>query len=322
MAPLVTVAVVSWNTCDLLRGCLLSLTPEVEAGLAEVWVVDNASGDGSAEMVRREFPWVELVASEENLGFGPAVNLVAERSSTDWIAPSNADVELLPKALEALLAIGLRHPEAGAIAPRLVLPDGSTQHSVYPLPTLGFTVLFNLGLHRLSRRLADRLCLVGHWNPDRPREVGWPVGAFLLVRRTAWDEVGGFDPRQWMYAEDLDLGWRLAEAGWTRRYEPSAVVRHDESAAALQAFGDRRIARWMDATYSWMARRRGIALTWATAGVNCAGAAARLATFTMLARARPGRFERRRRSARFWLSAHRVGLRSREALLREGLKSP
>lgn len=316
MSPAVAIAVVSWNTRELLRACLRSMAPEAEDGRAEVWVVDNASSDGSAEMVRDEFPWAELVASDENLGFGPAVNLVAERTQSAWIAPSNADVELEPRALQALVATGERHPEAGAVAPRLVLPDGSTQHSVYPLPTLRFTLLFNAGLHRLSRRLADRLCLIGFWNPECPREVGWPVGAFLIVRRAAWDQVGGFDPGQWMYAEDLDLGWRLARAGWSRRHDPRAVVRHAESAAALQAFGQQRTARWMAATYAWMARRRGLPVTWATAGVNCAGAAARLAIFTPLARARPKRFEGPRRSARFWLTAHRVGLRSRQALLR------
>jgi N-acetylglucosaminyl-diphospho-decaprenol L-rhamnosyltransferase len=314
--PPVTVAVVSWNTRDLLRACLRSLAPERGAERACVWVVDNGSSDGSAEMVRREFPWVELIASARNMGYGPAVNAVAERTGSEWIAPSNADVELSPGALDALLAAGERYPEAGVVAPRLLLPDGSTQHSVYPLPTLAFTLLFNAGIHRLSRRLADCLCLVGYWDPDRPREVGWPVGAFLLVRRAAWDEVGGFDPGQWMYAEDLDLGWRLARAGWTRRYEPRAVVRHTESAAARQAFGERRIARWMDATYTWMARRRGTPLTWATAAVNAAGAGGRLVLFSALAYVWPERYEGRRRSARFWLGAHRVGLRSREALLR------
>ena len=315
MPPPVTVAVVSWNTRELLRACLRSLGPEAAAGRAHVSVIDNASSDGSAEMVRRNFPWVELIASERNLGFGSAVNLVAERTRSAWIAPANADVELTPGALKALLATGERHPEAGAVAPRLRLPDGSTQHSVFPLPTFPFTLLFNSGLPYLSRRLADRLCLVGYWNPDRPRAVGWPVGAFLLVRRAAWDAVGGFDCRQWMYAEDLDLGWRLARSGWARRYEPRAVVRHTESAATRQAFGERRIARWMAATYTWMARRRGIPLTWATAAVNAAGAGVRLALFALLARVWPERFERRRRSARFWLGAHRVGLRSRGALL-------
>jgi N-acetylglucosaminyl-diphospho-decaprenol L-rhamnosyltransferase len=266
-------------------------------------------------MVASEFQWVKLVPSGENLGFARAVNLVAARSWSPWIAPANADIELAPGALETLLDVGERHPDAGAIAPRLVLPDGSTQHSVYPFPTLRLTLLFNAGLHRLSPRLADRHCLVGHWDPERPREVDWPVGAFLLVRRTAWDDIGGFDARQWLYAEDLDLGWRLARAGWKRRYEPGAVVRHAESSATDQAFGDRKIARWLAATYAWMARRRGVPATWATAAVNCAGAGIRLALTAPLARVWPGRWARPRRRARFWLGAHRAGLRSRRALL-------
>jgi N-acetylglucosaminyl-diphospho-decaprenol L-rhamnosyltransferase len=89
----VAVAVVSWNTRELLAGCLRSLAPEADAGRAEVWVVDNASSDGSPELVRDEFPWAQLVASDENLGFGRAVNAVAERTESDWIAPANADAK-------------------------------------------------------------------------------------------------------------------------------------------------------------------------------------------------------------------------------------
>ncbi len=93
------------------------------------------------------------------------------------------------------------------------------------------------------------MCLEGAWDPQRPRRVPWAVGAFLLVRRPAWDAIGGFDPAQWLYAEDLDLGWRLARAGWATRYEPRARVRHHESAATGQAWGsDERTARWLRAS--------------------------------------------------------------------------
>src|SRR5205085_372219 len=132
----VAVAVVSWNTRDLLARCLDSLRADAESGLAEVWVVDNASSDGSGD-------------------------LVAE-------------------------------------------PYGSTQHSVHSFPLLGFTAAFNLGLHRVVPGLGDHLAIPGRWDPSRPREVDWAVGALLLVRRAAWENAGGFDPGQWMYAEDLD----------------------------------------------------------------------------------------------------------------------
>ena len=153
----VTIAVVNTNAHDLLAACLRSIEPEVNAGLAEAWVVDNASADGSPEMVEREFPWVHLVASPENLGFPQAANLAADRTSGQWFATANEDIELTPGALETLLEAAERHPEAAIIAPRLVLPDGSTQHTVYSFPTFLVTAAHHLGLQRLSRRLGGRV---------------------------------------------------------------------------------------------------------------------------------------------------------------------
>src|ERR1043166_2916430 len=132
-SPEVTVAVVSWNTRELLARCLASLEPDHLAGRATVWVVDNASRDGSAEMVAQRFPWVRLVPCERNLGFGAAVNLVARSSpATAWIAPCNADIAVEPGALALLLAAGVQDPTAGAIAPMLVGEDGRPQHSLFP----------------------------------------------------------------------------------------------------------------------------------------------------------------------------------------------
>src|SRR4051794_13663014 len=189
--PEVAIAVVSTNLRDLLAATLRSLKPEHDAGRAEVWVVDNASSDGSPDMVRSQFPWVSLIASDDNLGYGPAVNRVAERTSTPWIAPANEDIELRPGAIERLLEVGARRPEAGVVAPRLVLPDGTTQHSVNSFPTVPLTLAYNVGLQRLSRRLGDRLCIPGCWDADRPRDVPWSMATFMLVRRTAWNEIGG-----------------------------------------------------------------------------------------------------------------------------------
>ena len=313
--PAVAVAVVSWNTRELLAACLGSLAADADDGLAEVWVVDNASTDGSADLVRERFPWAILVDSQENLGFGRAVNLVARETSARWIAPANADVELTPGALGRLVATGEASPDAGIVAPKLVLAGGDTQHSVHPFPTLPLALIFNLGIHHLSGRLADRLTLEGAWDPNRPRRVDWAIAAFLLVRREAFEQTGGFDEAQWMYAEDLDLGWRLRRAGWVTRYEPDAVVRHVSSAAATQAFGDEVVTRWMAASYGWMARRRGLARTWACAATNTVGAALRLAFSAPLARILPARVGPARDQHRRWLRAHRTGLRSRRTLL-------
>ena len=271
--PDVAIAVVSFNTRELLRACLASLAADAEAGRAEVWVLDNASTDGSAAMVRDAFSWVRLIESHDNLGFGAAVNRVAAQTGTPWIAAANADVAPEPGALARLLAAGAADPGAGALAPRLLLPGGGTQHSVFAFPGVRFTLAFAAGLAR--GRWGDRLCLPGRWDPDVERRVPWAIGAFLLVRRTAWDAAGGFDPAQWMYAEDLDLGWRLRRAGWATRYGPGARVRHAESAATRAAWGEERTLRWQRATYVWLLRRRGPAVALAVAALHVAGAAAR-----------------------------------------------
>ena len=231
MAAPVAVAVVSWNTRELLARCLESLAGEADAGRAEVWVVDNASDDGSAELVAERFGWVRLERAGANLGFGAAVNRVAAGTDTPWLAMANADVRVRAGALERLLAAGAADSGAGALAPRLLLPDGSAQHSVFPFPSVPFALGLNLGALRLAPALADRLAMPGSWDSERARRVPWAIGAFLLVRRPAWDAAGGFDDSQWLYAEDLDLGWRLRRAGWATRYVPEAVVEHEAAAA-------------------------------------------------------------------------------------------
>ncbi len=283
----VIAAIISYNTRDLLARCLDALTG------VETWVVDNASRDGSAAMVRERHPAVHLEAREDNLGFGAAVDLVAECAGAwDWLVVANADSAPEPGALAALLAAA--EPGDGILAPRLIRPDGSTQHSTYPFWSTRFALAFNVGVQRRRPSWGEEQCLEGYWDPERPRLVPWAIGAFLLVRRAAWDAAGGFDPGQWLYAEDLDLGWRMRRAGWATRYVPGARVRHAESAATEPVWGEARTERWMAATYDWMFRRRGPARTRAVAAINVLGA--------------------RARGQREWARLHRIGLGSRAAV--------
>jgi GT2 family glycosyltransferase len=305
---------VSWNTRELLGAALTSLAPEVQARRAEVWVVDNGSTDGSPELVRDEFPWARLELPGENLGFGPAVNRVAELTDSEWLAPANSDIVLEPSAVRALLAAGEADAGLGVVAPRLVLPDGSDQPSLNPYPGPLATLAYELRLFRLRPRLGDRLGVKGYWNPLERRSGGWPTGAFFLVRRSAYDEVGGFDPAQWLYAEDLDIGWRLERAGWRTTTAPDAVVHHHWGAATDQAFGNRGATRSVAARYGWMARRRGLAVTWTTAAVGVATAAARAAALAPLAMVRPQRWRRPLRAARRDIGYNATGLRSPRAL--------
>ncbi len=317
MSATVTVAIVSWNTVELLDACLGSLHPDVEAGLAEVWVIDNGSTDGSPARVRDEHPWARLIVAERNLGFGPAVNRVAEQTRSPWVAPANADIRLTPGALRALVDAGERDPGVGVLGPRLLLPDGSTQPGVQPFPGVATALLQNLPVHRLSRRVGERVALPGFWDPDRAADVDWVTGAFLVVRREAWDAIGGFDEQQWMYSEDTDLCWRAHQAGWRVRYEPAARVHHAHSVAAEKAFGDvdRRALRMLRADYRWLRRRRGDVQAWATALAQIGLAGARSALFAAMTRTGAGSAAPRLRESRRALRLHR---RAARALVAEG----
>lgn len=307
------VAIVSWNTRDLLDRCLTSLHHHMESGLAQVWVVDNGSSDGSVAMVRERHPMVEVVSSQENLGYGRAINLVASRTSSPWLVISNSDVALRPGALEGLLAAGAQDDRAGALAPRLILPTGETQHSVWAFPTLAATAAQNLGPRLLPRGVAERLAVRGAWNPERPGRVPWAVGAFLLVRREAWDQIGGFDPGQWMSAEDLDLGWRLHRSGWVTRYVPSAVVDHAESAATGEVWGEDLPLHWQRCAYSWMVRTRGRPRTAAVGLVNFLGSGGRYLIFLIRARFRR---DAGLRALERWTMVHTYALAPRRTLSR------
>jgi N-acetylglucosaminyl-diphospho-decaprenol L-rhamnosyltransferase len=311
------IAIVSYNTRALLDECLRSLRADADEGRAEVWVVDNASTDGSPDMVEADHGWARLIRSEENLGYGPAVNVVARQTDTAWVAPANSDLAFTPDAIATLLNVGEEHPEAGAIAPRLILPDGSTQQSVQPFPSVGTAFLAASRATSFSAKARARAYLPGAWDEDAAQEVPWATGAFLIVRREAWDEVGGFDEAQWMYAEDLDLGWRLAKAGWTTRYEPGAVVHHHESAASKVAFGGQAgvVDKWVRANNAWMVRRQGLARTWAANGIAATEAGLRVLALRALARGNRDRFGEKLDWARRDLRGARSGLRSKSKLL-------
>lgn len=312
MSVPVTIAVVSFNTRELLDRCLESMRPAAEAGVAEVWVVDNASSDSSAEMVAERHAWVRLERSDQNLGFGPAVNLVAAKTTGTWLAAANADLELRPGALGALLRTAERDPRAGVLAPRLIAPGGHTQHSIHPFPGPALALTFNAGLFSLARPLARAWRIEGRWDPDRPARVGWAHGAFLLCRRQAFDEVGGFDPGQWMYAEDIDLCWRMARAGWSVRYEPASSMLHHGSAAASAAFGPARLERHLAAAYLWQRRARGAGAARVALAANLAGASARWALNVPLSRVSE-RARARRDAYGTWARAHlRVARAARE----------
>jgi N-acetylglucosaminyl-diphospho-decaprenol L-rhamnosyltransferase len=219
------VVIVAYRSRGLLRSCLDSLR-EHPAGIGmRLIVVDNASGDGTVEMLRSEYPEVDLIASPTNLGFAAATNLGARRGTAPYLLALNPDTAVTAGALDTVIATMEAHPEAAVVGPRLVRANGSLDHAAkrsFPTPTsaLGhFT--------RVGRRPGARGRLAAYRAPEvESGPVDAVNGAFMLMRRDAFERLGGFDEGYWMYMEDLDLSYRLAQAGWRSWYEPAATVVH------------------------------------------------------------------------------------------------
>jgi N-acetylglucosaminyl-diphospho-decaprenol L-rhamnosyltransferase len=223
-APL-DIVIVSYRSRELLRDCLASLREHGPKAGARIWVVDNASGDGTAEMVCSDFAEVELIALDENLGFARANNLAIRRGSAPYVLVLNPDTVMVEDALDHLLELMEQNPKIGISGCRLELPDGTFDHAArrtFPTP-LGALAHFT-GVGR-SKRAPARLSQYRAPEVERG-PVDAVNGAFMLIRRSALDEVGLFDEGFWMYMEDLDLCYRFARAGWTTWYEPGVKVIH------------------------------------------------------------------------------------------------
>jgi N-acetylglucosaminyl-diphospho-decaprenol L-rhamnosyltransferase len=190
-----------------------------------VVVVDNASRDSTPEMVTAEFPEVELIASPTNLGFAAATNLGARRGEAPYLLALNPDTAVTPGALDRALATLESQPDVAVVGARLVREDGSLDHASkrsFPTPLSALGHFTGLG-----RRPAARGRLAAYRAPEvESGPVDAVNGAFMLMRREPFERLGGFDEGYWMYMEDLDLSYRLAQQGWRSWYEPEATVIH------------------------------------------------------------------------------------------------
>ena len=227
-SPALDVVIVSYRCEELLRACLASLRDHPPSGSMTVRVVDNASGDGTAEMVRAEFAEVELTVNERNLGFAAANNPALARGDAPYALVLNPDTRVGAGALDAMIEVLERHPEVGMAGPRLQRSDGSFDHAsrrAFPTPLSALGHFTGVG-----RREGASGALAAYRAPEvESGPVDAINGAFMLIRRTALEQVGAFDTRYWMYMEDLDLCWRFAEAGWTTWFEPSVSVVHTKA---------------------------------------------------------------------------------------------
>ena len=224
VAPLdLSIIVVNWNTRDLLANCLQSIYDTVHDLTFEVIVVDNASTDGSADMVRERFPQVRLIENAENVGFAKANNQGIKRSSGRYIVLLNSDTVVRSKAIAHLTTFLDTHPDAGACGPLLLNPNDTLQPSCYPFLTAGREFWRLIFLDRVIRIGSYPM---NHWDTKSPHNVEVVSGACLALRREALNHVGLLDERYFMYSEEMDLCYRLHQEGWRIYWVPQAHVMH------------------------------------------------------------------------------------------------
>lgn len=219
----------------MLRRCLEALKLDLEASLGagdfEVFLVDNASADGSADMVKAEFPWVKLTANAENRGFAAANNQAFATASGDYILLLNPDTEVQPGAISHMFRFMESHPVAGIVAPQLLNSDGSVQRSCRAFPTflgmiyelVGLSKMFPPG-SKIGAKFREYKML--DWNHDDEREVDQPEGACLLLKRKIIKEVGTLDEGFFMLFEEVDWCYRIKQHGWEIWFTPGARVIH------------------------------------------------------------------------------------------------
>jgi N-acetylglucosaminyl-diphospho-decaprenol L-rhamnosyltransferase len=240
------IIVLNFNTRDYLRRCLTSIYASRGDFAFDVCMVDNASSDGSADMVRAEFPQVRVIQSQVNGGFPYGNNLglraygfdqetgPAAETRPRYALLLNPDTVLPPDALAMMLDFMESHPQAGAAGPKLVLEDGSLDPACrrgFPSPQVSFYHM--VGLSKLfPRHPTFARYNLTYLDPDQVAEVDSVVGAFMLMRREAIQQVGLLDEEFFMYGEDLDWAYRIMQAGWKVYYNPAVVVLHVKRAAS------------------------------------------------------------------------------------------
>jgi N-acetylglucosaminyl-diphospho-decaprenol L-rhamnosyltransferase len=235
----IAAAIVNYNTCTHLKACLETVMAEESV---QAIVVDNASTDGSPEMVASDFPEVDLVRAP-NEGYGAGANVAVRHAKTPYVLLLNSDTRLHTGALAALVAYMDSHPRVGMVGPQLVNPDGSLQPSIYPTPSPMAELTRWTSLSVIVRGIPSlRRKYFVDWPHDRAAPVGWVTGAALAIRKEAFDAIGGFDTSFFMYSEEVDLAYSLEKAGWEVHFAPVATVTHF-GGASTEAYRAEMLAR-------------------------------------------------------------------------------
>ena len=223
----VSVSIANFNQRSLLEQCLRSIFETSEELSLEVFVVDNASRDGSVDMVREAFPDVQLIVNEQNRGYATANNQAIERSEGRYVLVLNNDTVVLPNAIPAMVAFLDEHPQVGMLGPRVLNPDGTLQRSCSTFPSLWRLTSRALYIDKLlpGNRMTGTLSM-SHWEYDSIRGVDVISGCCMLVRKDVISKVGLMDERFFFYAEEADWCYRARQNGWEVCFLPEAEIIH------------------------------------------------------------------------------------------------
>jgi GT2 family glycosyltransferase len=219
--------IVNWNTKDILSQCLKSLYENGSSYHSEIIVVDNASTDGSVDLVREKFPEVIVIQNDANFGFAKANNIGFRRSLGRYICFINSDIMVLENCINSLVEFIDRNPIIGILSPRLLRPDLSLNSNCRKFPTLWNNLTAVIGLHKIFPKSSFFSTVeMSYFNHDDIREVEVVAGSFWLVRRKAMEQVGLLDEDYFFYAEDMDWCKRFWSLGWKVIFYPEAKAIH------------------------------------------------------------------------------------------------
>lgn len=231
-----SIVIVSFNTCELTHQCLTQVARYSHGLQCETFVVDNASTDGSADMVAREFPWVRLIRLKKNRGFAGGNNAALRHARGRYLLLLNSDAFLAPGVLAKTMAYMARHPGIGILGCKLTDPDGRLQPSARSLPNALNKILHITGLAgRFPRSRFFGRVDYSWWDHATPRSVGWVVGAFFLIRRQAMSQIGLLDERYFLYFEEIDYCLAAHRKGWQVVFFPDAAVVHLGGQSAVRS---------------------------------------------------------------------------------------
>lgn len=252
----VTIAIINYNTKDWLEACLNSVVKTQPLASYELYVVDNASTDGSLSMVAEKFPDVHLIENAGNLGFSAAANQAIRTSHAKYVLILNTDTVVDPDAVDILVEFGDGHEDMAIAGPLLLNTDGSIQASGRRFPSFVDSVMHAfLGIVWPSNPFSVRYRMLD-WDRQSERTIDWVSGAAMFIRRAAAEQVNYFDERFFMYVEDMDLCYRLWHKGWKVYFCPQAKVVHhwakssEQSSAKMIIEFQRSLYRFYSKTYS------------------------------------------------------------------------